>query len=208
MRYIVALTGGIGSGKSTVANAFAKLGATIVDADIIARRVVEPGSDALKAIQDRFGNDVLLPDGSLNRPLLRQRIFSSRPDKEWLNRLLHPLIQQETQREIAGADGPYVLWVVPLLIENHLQNRANRVLVVDVDTETQIARTLKRDGISRSQIDNILAAQASREQRLACADDIINNNGQPEDITARVAELHQRYLGLAASAIRQDQSHE
>ncbi|WP_413725470.1 dephospho-CoA kinase [Sodalis sp. RH16] len=206
MRYIVALTGGIGSGKSTVANAFAKLGATIVDADIIARRVVEPGSDALQAIRERFGDAMLLPDGTLDRAQLRQRIFSSPPDKAWLNALLHPLIQQETQQEMARASGAYIMWVVPLLIENHLQNRANRVLVVDVDTETQVARTMERDGISRSQINNILAAQVSREQRLASADDIINNNGHPGDITDSVAKLHQRYLGLAASATRQDQS--
>ncbi len=206
MRYIVALTGGIGSGKSTVANAFANLGATIVDADIISRRVVRPGTDALRAIRDRFGEGMLLPDGTLNRALLRQRIFSSPPDKAWLNALLHPLISQETQQEMARAPGQYIIWVVPLLIENHLQQRANRVLVVDVDIETQVVRTMERDGISRSQIYNILAAQVSREQRLASANDIINNNGHPEDIAACVAKLHQRYLGLAASATRQDQS--
>jgi len=205
MRYIVALTGGIGSGKSTVANAFAALGATIVDADVIARRVVEPRTEALRAIRERFGDGMLLPDGTLNRALLRQQIFSSPPDKKWLNALLHPLIQQRTRQEMASASGAYIMWVVPLLIENHLQNRANRVLVVDVDIETQVARTMKRDGISRGQIDNILAAQVSREQRLASADDIINNNGHPEDITESVAMLHQRYLGLAASATRQDQ---
>ncbi len=207
MRYIVALTGGIGSGKSTVANAFAKLGATIIDADLIARRVVEPGSAALKTIHDRFGDDIILPDGTLNRARLRQRIFANPPDKEWLNHLLHPLIAQETLREMPRAEGDYILWVVPLLIENHLQDRADRVLVVDVSHETQVSRTLKRDGISRSQINNIIAAQVSREQRLACADDIINNNGNPEDITACVAMLHQRYRGLATSATtRQDQS--
>ncbi|WP_413735229.1 dephospho-CoA kinase [Sodalis sp. RH21] len=204
MRYIVALTGGIGSGKSTVANAFAELGATIVDADVIARQVVEPGGDALRAIHARFGDDILLPDGTLDRARLRQRIFSSPGDKAWLNGLLHPLIQRETRQQIDRADGDYVLWVVPLLIENHLQSQANRVLVVDVDREIQIARTLRRDGISRGQIENILAAQATREQRLACADDIIDNSGRPEEITASVARLHRRYLQLAASATRQD----
>ncbi|TKI08767.1 dephospho-CoA kinase [Martelella alba] len=206
MRYVVALTGGIGSGKSTVADAFAKLGATIIDADVIARKVVEPGTDALAAIRDRFGDAILLPDGNVDRASLRRRIFSVPADKEWLNRLLHPLIQRETLKEMASADGPYILWVVPLLVENRLQHRADRVLVVDVDSETQICRTLRRDGISRRQIENILAAQASREQRLACADDIIINNGQPEDIAAEVVKLHERYLGLAALAIRQDTS--
>ncbi|WP_413740071.1 dephospho-CoA kinase [Sodalis sp. RH14] len=205
MRYIVALTGGIGSGKSTVANAFAALGATIVDADVIARQVVEPGSDALHAIQARFGAGILLPDGRLDRALLRQRVFSSPADKDWLNRLLHPLIQQETRQQLARADGHYVLWVVPLLIENQLQSQADRVLVVDVPTEIQIARTLSRDGISPDQVKSILAAQVSRQQRLACADDIIDNSGRPEALTAEVAKLHRRYLQLAASATRQDE---
>jgi len=204
MRYIVALTGGIGSGKSTVANAFAKLGATIVDADVIARQVVEPGSEALCAIRARFGDDILLADGGLNRPLLRRRIFSSPQDKAWLNALLHPLIARETKRRIADATGDYVLWVVPLLLENHLQSQADRVLVVDVDPEVQIARALRRDGGDRGQIENILAAQASREQRLACADDIIDNSGRPDEIAASVAKLHRYYNQLATSATRQD----
>lgn len=202
MRYIVALTGGIGSGKSTVANAFAALGASIVDADIIARQVVEPGSEALSAIHARFGDDALLAGAALDRAWLRQRIFSSPADKDWLNHLLHPLIQRETRRRIADATGPYVLWVVPLLVENQLQSRADRVLVVDVDPEVQVARTLRRDGISREQINNILAAQASREQRLACADDIIDNSGRPDELTASVAKLHRNYRQLAASATR------
>ncbi|MEA9391796.1 dephospho-CoA kinase [Acerihabitans sp. TG2] len=204
MHYIVALTGGIGSGKSTVANAFAELGATIVDADVIARQVVEPGSEALRAIHARFGDNILLPDGMLNRPLLRRRIFSSPQDKVWLNALLHPLIQHGTRQRIANATGDYVLWVVPLLLENHLQSQADRVLVVDVEPEVQIARTLRRDGIDREQIENILAAQATREQRLACADDIIDNSGRPNAITANVAKLHRHYIQLATSATRQD----
>ncbi len=204
MRYIVALTGGIGSGKSTVANAFAELGATIVDADVIARRVVEPGSEALRAIHARFGDDILLADGALNRPLLRRHIFSSPRDKAWLNALLHPLIARETKQCMANATGDYVLWVVPLLLENNLQSQADRVLVVDVEPEVQIQRTLRRDGIDRGQIENILAAQATREQRLACADDIIDNSGRPDEITANVARLHRCYHQLATSATRQD----
>lgn len=126
MGYTVALTGGIGSGKSTVADAFAQLGVNVVDADIIARQVVEPGSQALSAITARFGAEMILSDGSLNRRALRERIFASPADKEWLNRLLHPLIHQQTQREIAQATSPYVLWVVPLLVENQLYHKADR----------------------------------------------------------------------------------
>lgn len=205
-QYIVALTGGIGSGKSTVANAFAALGVPLVDADVIARVVVEPGSPALSAIAQRFGPAVLNADGSLDRAALRARIFSDPEEKAWLNGLLHPLIKRQTEQQLRSARAPYVLWVVPLLIENNLQQRADRVLVVDVAREVQIARTLSRDGVSREQVENILAAQVPRQRRLACADDIIDNSGRPEEITDRVATLHRRYLALAASATRQDKS--
>lgn len=204
MAYIVALTGGIGSGKSTVADAFARHGVTVVDADVIARQVVEPGTPALAAIADRFGNEMLQPDGSLNRAALRQCIFSNPDEKRWLNQLLHPLIHQETQRQLTQVTSPYALWVVPLLVENNLQARADRVLVVDVDSETQLARTIVRDGISRQQAQNILSAQVTREQRLAAADDIIDNSGAAQGIEPLVAALHCRYLELAASATRQD----
>ncbi|MBM0404076.1 MULTISPECIES: dephospho-CoA kinase [unclassified Serratia (in: enterobacteria)] len=204
MAYIVALTGGIGSGKTTVANAFARHGATLVDADVIARQVVEPGTPALAAIAERFGNEMLLPDGALNRAALRQRIFSHPDDKTWLNQLLHPLIHRETQRQLAQATSPYVLWVVPLLVENSLQDRADRVLVIDVDAETQLARTIARDGVSREQAQSILAAQATRRQRLAVADDIIDNSGAAQGIEPQVAALHRRYLELAATAPQQD----
>lgn len=202
MPYIVALTGGIGSGKSTIANAFAALDIDIVDADVIARQVVAPGQPALAAISQRFGDEILHPDGSLNRGVLRQKIFSSPQDKSWINKLLHPLIHAETRKQLALTRSAWCLWVVPLLIENHLQHLADRVLVVDVDRETQLARTLRRDGISREQAENILAAQASREARLAVADDIIDNSGSPETAIARVADLHQRYLALAAATDR------
>lgn len=202
MPYIVALTGGIGSGKSTIANAFAALDIDIVDADVIARQVVAPGQPALAAISQRFGDEILHPDGSLNRGVLRQKIFSSPQDKSWINKLLHPLIHAETRKHLALTRSAWCLWVVPLLVENHLQHLADRVLVVDVDRETQLARTLRRDGISRVQAENILAAQASREARLAVADDIIDNSGSPETAIARVADLHQRYLALAAATDR------
>lgn len=204
MPYIVALTGGIGSGKSTVADAFARFGVSIVDADVIARQVVEPGTPALTAIVQRFGDDMLQPEGTLNRSALRQRIFNNPDDKTWLNRLLHPLIHQETQRQLAEVKSPYALWVIPLLVENGLQDRANRVLVIDVDCETQLTRTMTRDGICRQQAMNILSAQASREQRLAIADDVIDNGGTAQEIEPAVAALHQRYLELAKSATRQD----
>ena len=200
MAYTVALTGGIGSGKSTVANAFAHYGINVIDADIIAREVVEPGSPALQAIAERFGPQILLADGSLNRRRLREQIFSRPEDKQWLNALLHPQIQQETQRRMREATSAYVLWVVPLLVENQLWTKADRVLVVDVSPETQLARTVARDGVSQQHAENILAAQATREARLAVADDVIDNNGTPETLSGDVARLHQRYLTLAGQA--------
>ncbi len=204
MTFIVALTGGIGSGKSTVANAFADFGVPIVDADIIARQVVEPATPALRAIQQHFGDSMVNADGMLNRAALRQRIFSSPEDKAWLNALLHPLIHAETRRQWQSASGPYVLWVVPLLVENGLQSLAQRIVVVDVSRDTQLERLLARDQVNRRQAENILAAQATREQRLACADDIIDNNGHPSDWVTQVAKLHQRYLELAANTTDQD----
>ena len=161
MRYIVALTGGIGSGKSTVANAFADLGINVIDADIIARQVVEPGAPALHAIADHFGANMIAADGTLQR-----RAFANPEEKNWLNDLLHPLIQQETQHQIQQATSPYVLWVVPLLVENSLYKKANRVLVVDVSPETQLKRTMQRDDVTREHVEQILAAQATREARL------------------------------------------
>lgn len=202
MPYTVALTGGIGSGKSTVANAFARLGVDIIDADIIARQVVEPGQPALLALHKRFGDDVLLPNDALNRAGLRHIIFSSAEEKNWVNNLLHPLIHAETQRQLALAHSAWCLWVVPLLVENGLQRLADRVLVVDVDRETQLIRTMARDSISREQAENILAAQASREARLAVADDIIDNSASPDEVIARVALLNQRYSALATASDR------
>lgn len=199
MLFTVALTGGIGSGKSTVANAFAALGVEIIDADVIAREVVEPGTPALQAIVKRHGESILTAEGTLYRARLREIIFQQPQEKNWLNQLLHPLINVRTQQLRAQASSSYVLWVVPLLIENNLQRQADRVLVVDVDEAVQLQRTRQRDGVSLSQAQRILAAQVSREQRLACADDIIDNSGTPEQVLPRVAELHQRYLRLAAT---------
>ncbi|KLU16411.1 MULTISPECIES: dephospho-CoA kinase [Xenorhabdus] len=207
MTYIVALTGGIGSGKTTISNAFSSLGVPLVDADIIAREVVAPSTPALQAITTRFGTNILSPDGSLNRAMLRQKIFAAPEEKQWLNALLHPLIQIDTQRQLTQVTAPYVIWVVPLLIENNLMHLADRVLVVDVPVEVQITRTMARDGVSREQVENILAAQASRQDRLEKADDVIVNHSSEQDLTSRVVELHQQYLKQAKS-VRQENRNE
>lgn len=202
--YVVAITGGIGSGKTTVANQFAELGIEVVDADVIAREVVEPGTPALAAIAAHFGSDVITPDGQLDRRRLRERVFTDPQAKSWLNALLHPLIRTEMQRQCAAARSPYCLLVVPLLVENRLTALANRVLVIDVDEATQIERTCRRDGVSHEQAQAILAAQASRAERLAAADDVLDNqNGTPEAIKSRILALHETYLAFASQQARQ-----
>ncbi|WDF90083.1 dephospho-CoA kinase [Aeromonas hydrophila] len=202
--YVVAITGGIGSGKTTIANQFAELGIEVVDADVIAREVVEPGTPALATIAAHFGSEVITPDGQLDRRRLRERVFTDPQAKGWLNTLLHPLIRTEMQRQCTAARSPYCLLVVPLLVENRLTALANRVLVIDVDEATQIERTCRRDGVSREQAQAILAAQASRAERLAAADDVLDNqNGTPEAIKSRILALHETYLAFASQQARQ-----
>lgn len=205
MVYTVALTGGIGSGKSTVANAFSRLGVAIVDADLIARQVVEPRTAALHAITDRFGDEICLPDGTLNRRMLREKIFADPTDKAWLNGLLHPLISQRTRDELVQTTSPYALWVVPLLVENKLNYHANRVLVIDVTPQMQLSRTVLRDNVTQELASKMLTAQATRAERLAVADDVIDNNGTPEHIISEVARLHQQYLRFATQSEQENE---
>lgn len=197
--YVVAITGGIGSGKTTVANQFAALGIEVVDADLIAREVVEPGTPALAAIASHFGPGILDEQGRLDRRALRERIFSDPAAKSWLNALLHPIIRSEMLRQCAAANSPYCLLVVPLLVENRLTELADRVLVIDVDETTQIERTCRRDGVSLEQAQAILASQASRSERLAMADDVLDNqSGTTETIRERILALHETYLAFAS----------
>ncbi|MFM5228431.1 dephospho-CoA kinase [Aeromonas media] len=197
--YVVAITGGIGSGKTTVANQFAALGIEVVDADLIARDVVAPGTPTLAAITSHFGPEILTEQGLLDRRALRERIFSDPAAKSWLNALLHPIIRSEMLRQCAAVSSPYCLLVVPLLVENRLTELADRVLVIDVDEATQIERTCRRDGVSREQAQAILASQASRTERLAMADDVLDNqSGTTETIRVRILALHETYLAFAS----------
>jgi len=196
--FIVGLTGGIGSGKTTVANLFIELGIDVIDADIIARDVVVKGSPALHAIRDHFGAEFIQIDGQLDRALLRQQIFSHDKDKLWLNNLLHPLIREQLFSQTKAASSPYCLLVAPLLIENNLTALVNRVLVVDVKESTQITRTTIRDKNSTAQIQAIINSQIGRESRLTHADDLLNNDDSSlTALKASVLELHQAYLTLA-----------
>ncbi|WP_225639284.1 dephospho-CoA kinase [Candidatus Profftia sp. (ex Adelges kitamiensis)] len=201
MTYIVALTGGICSGKSTIAKEFIPLGVPLIDADIIAREIVAINTPALKKIKEHFGPKILNNNGVLNRTELRRIIFGNHHEKLWLNNLLHPLIYKETQYRLATVVAPYVLWISPLLIENRLFKQAQRILVVDVNPEVQLQRIIMRDGISRAEAESILAAQATRVQRLSYADDIIENNGQTEIISSHVISLHTCYLNISANLI-------
>lgn len=195
--FIIGLTGGIGSGKTTVADLFVQLGIEIIDADIIARDVVAKGSSALDAISEHFGDNFIQTDGQLNRALLRKQIFSNDEDKLWLNNLLHPLIRANTEQQIEKAASPYCLLVAPLLIENNLTALVDRVLVVDVSPSTQIARTTIRDKNSKEQVQAIMNSQINRTSRQEYADDLLNNdNCSFETLKSSVTRLHKKYLQL------------
>lgn len=175
-KFIVGLTGGIGSGKTTIANMFVDLGIDIIDADVIARQVVQPNSKALQAIAQHFGSEFISQDGELNRALLRTEVFSHEKSKLWLNNLLHPLIRQTLLDEIESSQSRYCMLVAPLLLENKLDKLVNTVLVVDISQELQLSRTLARDPSSKDEILAIINSQISRESRLAAADHIIDNS--------------------------------
>lgn len=189
----IGLTGGIASGKTLVSDQFTKLGAKVIDADVVAREVIKPGSDALKQIHARFGDDILNPDGSLNRKQLRHTIFTETDDRRWLEQLLHPLIRDQMAAEISASQAPYCILVIPLLIENLPNSLVDRILVVDCDEQQQIDRLMARDHISEPQAEAILNAQISRSERLAAADDIIHNNQTPDNLAAQIAALDRQY---------------
>lgn len=200
--FIVGLTGGIGCGKTTIANIFAEHNITIVDADIVARDVVTVGSPALAYISKHFGANFIQADGQLDRALLREQIFSNDADKLWLNNLLHPLIREQLIAQMKAAKSTYCILVAPLLIENNLTMLVNRVLVIDVSETTQINRTTSRDNNSVEQVKAIIASQASRKVKQDHADDLLNNDHSTlEELKDAVEKLHQDYLTLAAKCL-------
>jgi dephospho-CoA kinase len=196
--FIIGLTGGIGSGKTTVSTLFSELGVEIVDADIIAREVVAPNTHALANIVEHFGSKILLSNKQLNRALLRECVFSNPKEKSWLNALLHPLIRENLLAQIQASQGEYCILSAPLLLENNLQTLVNRVLIIDVSEQTQVIRTTKRDQSSKRLIQEIINSQVNREQRLAAADDIIDNESSNlANLKKSVLELHQQYRLLS-----------
>lgn len=198
-RLIIGLTGGIGSGKSVVCNRFAQRGILIVDADVVAREVVEPGCDALRQIQDHFGEVILQPDGKLNRSKLRDIIFTDPAEKKWLESLLHPLINTEIRQQLSMAKSHYAILASPLLLETKQFQLVNRILVVDASEQLQIERASHRDKSNEAQIKAIMQTQLSRQDRCARANDIIQNHGDIHELDNQVEKLHQLYLELAQS---------
>jgi dephospho-CoA kinase len=202
--FVVGLTGGIGSGKTAVSNRFAALGIDIVDADVVAREVVEPGTSALAQIREHFGADILQADGQLDRAKLRSVVFADAQAKRWLEQLLHPLIAAEVSRQLQAAASPYALFVSPLLIEAGQIDFCDRVVVVDAPEVAQLSRTTARDNNTEAQVKSIMGAQLSRNERLASASDVIDNSGSLEQLDQAVDALHHTFLALA----REHKSHE
>ncbi len=197
MGLVVGITGGIGSGKSAVTQRFESKGVTVVDADLAARVVVEPGRPALAAIANHFGKNILQADGALDRAALRQRVFADDSERKWLEQLTHPLIGQEIVDQLQAAQSPYAILASPLLLETSQRDLTDLVVVVDVPEEVQIARTMSRDNNDEAQVRRIIAAQMDRQDRLARADIVIDNSKSLEDLDLTVDELHKEFLAKA-----------
>ena len=191
---IIGLTGGIGSGKTAVSDIFEELGIRVVDADLASRVVVEKGRPSLEEIAKHFGQGILTEEGELDRAKLREIIFNSDEEKNWLESLLHPAIARQIQDELKASSSPYTILVSPLLLETNQKDFCDKVLVVDVPVETQIERTLKRDDVSLDQVQSIIKAQISRDKRLELADEVIVNDKSLEDLQLAVSKLHQQFI--------------
>ena len=194
MTLVVGITGGIGSGKSAVTERFEKLGITVVDADIVARVVVEPGKPALKSIAEHFGKAILGDDGCLDRAALRSRVFSDDSERRWLEQLTHPLIGQEILDQLSASNSPYTILSSPLLLETSQGELADYIVVVDVPPETQLQRTMLRDSNDENQVKRIMAAQMAREDRLSSADFVIDNSRDFTELDSAIEKLHAEFL--------------
>jgi dephospho-CoA kinase len=201
MSFVVGLTGGIGSGKSAAAAEFERLGASVVDTDAIAHELTRPGGKAIPEVERLFGAEVIGGSGAMDRSKMRSRIFADPAAKKALEALLHPMIRDESRRRIAAAPGPYVVHVVPLLIESpDYRSRVDRVLVIDTPEELQLERVRARSGLSEAEVRAIVAAQATRAERLAAADDVIENRGTIDALRKQVASFHRKYLEYGKAA--------
>jgi len=201
---VVGITGGIGSGKTAVTEQLQQLGIVVVDADLASRVIMEPGRPALAAVAERFGDDILLPDGQLDRAALRRIVFADPQQRRWLEQLTHPLIGEEILRQLSAAESPYVVLSSPLLLETQQKDLCRWIVVVDVPEAVQLARTMRRDDNDEGQVRRIMAAQLARTERLAGADAVIDNSGSLEDLQAQVTALHadlmRRFAGTPPQA--------
>lgn len=199
MTFLVGLTGGIGSGKSAAATLFEEFGAAVVDTDAIAHELTAPGGTAIAPIRAAFGDEVVAPDGALDRAAMRRKVFTDAQAKGRLEAILHPMIRAEADRRSAAARAPYVVLVVPLLVESGgYRSRVQRIAVVDCPEAVQVARVMSRSGLSAGEARAIMAAQVGREARLAVADDVIDNGGELAALRPQIEALHRRYLEMAA----------
>jgi dephospho-CoA kinase len=204
--FVIALTGGIGSGKTTVARLFETLGAGMVDTDEISHELTRPGGAAIEQIRSRFGDQFITPEGALDRQRMRALVFQDGVARQDLEAILHPLIRSKADERVQASRASYVILVVPLLIETGAyRERAQRVLVVDCDEALQVRRTMARSGLTEPQVRAIMVSQAARDQRLAAADDVIINNGDLAQLAESVRRLHATYLALAGAARAADQ---
>ena len=199
MTFIVGLTGGIGSGKSAAATLFEEFGAAVVDTDAIAHELTAPGGTAIAPIRAAFGDEVVAPDGALDRAAMRRKVFTDAQAKGRLEAILHPMIRAEADRRSAAARAPYVVLVVPLLVESGgYRSRVQRIAVVDCPEAVQVARVMSRSGLSAGEARAIMAVQVDRQARLAVADDVIDNGGELAALRPQIEALHRRYLEMAA----------
>jgi dephospho-CoA kinase len=199
---LVGLTGGIGSGKSAAADRFAALGAAVVDTDLIAHALTAPGGAAMAAIEAAFGRGVITLEGALDRAAMRARVFAHGEDRQRLEGILHPMIRSAAERQVVQASAPYVVLVVPLLVESgSYRERCDRICVVDCPEALQVERVVRRNGMAAAQVEAIMASQAGRAARLAAADDVLDNGAGLGELTAQVDALHERYLALARAKL-------
>ena len=199
----IGLTGGIASGKSAVAARFAEHGIPVIDADVIARQIVQPGSTVLATLRTTFGDEILDAGGALDRAAMRARVFGNAGARAKLESILHPVIRAQMNTQAQTAGGPYQIFAIPLLVETQAQSTVDRVLVVDCDRASQLKRLMARDDATQAQAQAILATQASREERLAIADDVLVNDSDLSSLRDKVDRLHEKYLDLAARRLRE-----
>lgn len=196
--FLIGLTGGIGCGKTLVTDSFARLGVPIIDADLVSRQLVEPGQAALELIIKRFGCNMLLPDGNLNRQLLRDIVFKDESARADLEKIVHPRIRTRMNELAQAIAAPYVILAIPLLFEKSYEQMVDRILVIDCSLEQQIERTSARDGVTQEQVRSIIDTQVSRSYRVAAADDLIDNSGSFEQLIPQIEALHKKYLAILA----------